>query len=65
MTLPQQIRNCTILGEHFGNPMQDTTLFLQEAGLEDYAAAFNLAVDLLRVVGQADASYFGSAFDDH
>lgn len=45
--------------------MKGTALFLQEAGLEDYAAAFYLAVDLLRVVGQADASYFCSAFDDH
>ena len=40
-------------------------LFLQEAGLENYAAAFDLAVHLFRVLCQADASDLCSSLDNH
>ena len=38
-------------------------LFLQKAGLQHYAAAVNLAVHLLRILGKADALYLGTALD--
>ena len=40
-------------------------LLLQEAGLENDAAALNLAVNLFRILCKTDASYFGATLDDH
>ena len=37
----------------------------QETSLENNAAALNLAVNVLRIVGQTDALYFSTAFDNH
>ena len=40
-------------------------LLLQEAGLEDDAAAVDFAVYLLWVVGEADALNLCASLDDH
>ena len=40
-------------------------LFFQETSLKDDAAAINLAVNLLRILSQTDASDLGTTLDDH
>lgn len=40
-------------------------LLLQEAGLENDAAALNLTVNLFWILCKTDASYFGATLDDH
>ena len=40
-------------------------LLFEEAGLEDNAAAVNLAVNLFWILGQADALDLCSTLDDH
>ena len=40
-------------------------LLLEEAGLENDAAAIDLAVNLLRILGKADALNLCSALDHH
>ena len=42
-----------------------SALFRQEAGLENDAAALNLTVNLFWILCKTDASYFGTALDDH
>ena len=43
----------------------DNALFLQEAGFEDNTATLDLAIDLLGIVGKADALDLGTTLDDH
>jgi hypothetical protein len=40
-------------------------LLLEEAGLQNDAAAFDLAVNLFRILGKADALHLGSTLDHH
>ena len=47
------------------SPLSCLPLLLEEAGLENYAAAFDLAVNFFRILGKADALYLCTSLDYH
>ena len=54
-----------MVGHPYFRSIQVLSLLLEEAGLEDDAAAINLTINLLWVVGKLDALYLCASLDNH
>ena len=54
-----------MVGYPYFRSTQVLSLLLEEAGLEDDAAAINLTINLLWVVGKLDALYLCASLDNH